>query len=172
MAEQVPVRFRRARLDDLAKVSRLENRIWSGLAASYADLRRRFLLFPQAFQLAVTEPEIAGFCCGLLSDRDAGQELLNEAFPHGHVPGGQYLFVLGLSVNPLFRRKGIASTLVCRQSELAQKLRCKKVQLIANAFSRPLFEKQDFRVVKPLDRLFEAYRELMPEPVLMEKTIP
>lgn len=171
MTEQVPLQFRRARLDDLAKVSRLERRIWLELAASYGDLRRRFLLFPQAFQLAVREPEIAGFCCGLLSDRDAGQELLNEAFPHGHVPGGQYLFLVGLSVNPLFRRKGIASTLVCRQAELAKKLRCQKVQLIANAFSKPLFERQSFRVVKHLDRLFEPYRELMPEPVLMERTI-
>lgn len=163
--------IRPARMEDLEKVARLETRTWRGLAASIEELRRRFLVFPQGFFLAVAGADLLGFSCGLLTDSDARDSVLNETFPPRHVPRGEYFFLFGLTVDPLFRRKGIAQHLVAGELELAQKLGCEKVQLVANALSRPLFEKLGLVVVRPADELFVNYRELMPHPVLMERVL-
>lgn len=171
MAELQTVTIRRARLHELARLSQLERRVWKELAASYTELRRRFFLFPQAFQVAIIAPEIAGFCCGFLSATDATKIELNAGFPGQHVAGGKYLFLVALTVNPIFRRRGVASRLLERELEVGHRLQCRKVQLVANAFSRPLFEKYAFRAVTVVDRLFGDYAELMPQPVLMEKLL-
>ncbi len=158
-------------MEDLEKVAQLETRVWRELAASLDDLRRRFLVFPQGFFLAVAGSNLLGFSCSLLTDTDARIAALNETFPPRHIPRGGYFFLFGLTVDPLFRRKGIAQRLVAQELSLAERLGCRKVQLIANAFSQPLFEKAGLRVVRPSDELFVEYRDLMPEPALMEKVL-
>lgn len=158
-------------MEDLEKVAQLETRVWRELAASTEDLRRRFLLFPQGFLLAAAGLDVLGFSCSLLTDTDARSADLNETFPPRHIPRGQYFFLFGLTVDPLFRRKGIAQCLVGEELALAEKLGCRKVQLIANSLSRPLFEKAGLSVVRPSDELFAQHRDLMPEPVLMEKRL-
>jgi len=163
--------IRSARMEDLEKVAQLENRVWRELGASQDDLRRRFFVFPQGFFLAVAGPDLLGFCCSLLTDTDARLAALNETFPPRHIPRGDYFFLFGLTVYPLFRRKGIARHLVAEELALAGKLGCRKVQLIANALSRPLFEKAGLSVVRASDELFAQHRDLMPEPVLMEKVL-
>ncbi len=158
-------------MEDLEKVAQLETRVWRELAASLEDLRRRFLLFPQGFLVAVAGSDLLGFSCGLLTDIDARVAALNETFPPRHIPRGDYFFLFGLTVDPLFRRKGIAQRLVAEELRLAEKVGCRKVQLIANALSRPLFAKAGLTVVRPSDELFVQHRDLMPQPVLMEKVL-
>lgn len=166
--EALKFKVRKARLEDLSQVAQLERRVWKELALSYAELRRRFLLFPQGFWVAALRPEIAGFCSALLFDGDAREGELDETFPSRHVPRGKTLVILGLTVNPIFRRRRIGSTLVERELEVARKLGCLRVQLIANDFSRPLFEKLGFRTDRELPHLFAAHPHLMPSPVLMQ----
>lgn len=115
--------------------------------------------------------EILGFCCGLLTNEDASRSSVNEAFPPRHVPRGAYLFLFALTVDPVFRRKGIAGALLDAELDLARKLECRSVQLIANAFSQPLFEGRGFLAVSSGVSLFAGCRDLMPEPVLMEKML-
>ncbi|MGH9341745.1 MAG: GNAT family N-acetyltransferase [Acidobacteriota bacterium] len=161
-------RFRHARLEDLAKVSQLEKRVWREMATSYQELRQRFLIFPQAFQLAMAQPpQVAGFCCGLLSDQDATGIDFDEQFPPDHVPRAKYFFLIGLTVNPVFRRKGVGATLVRGQIRVARRFRCRKIQLIANSNSQRLFEKHGFVPCRRL-QLFDRFPALMPDPVLME----
>ncbi len=158
-------------MEDLEKVTQLEARVWRELAASLDDLRRRFLGFPQGFLLAMAGSDLLGFSCSLLTDTDARIAAVNETFPPRHIPRGDYFFLFGLTVDPLFRRKGIARHLVVEELALAERLGCQKVQLIANALSRPLFEKAGLTVVRPSDELFVQHRDLMPQPVLMEKVL-
>jgi len=155
-------------MEDLEKVAQLELRVWRDLAASLEDLKRRFLVFPQGFIVATAGTDLLGFGCSLLTDTDARLAALNETFPPRHIPRGDYFFLFGLTVDPLFRRKGIAQRLVAEELSLAEKLGCRKVQLIANALSRPLFEKAGLTVVRPSEELFVQHRDVMPEPVLME----
>jgi ribosomal protein S18 acetylase RimI-like enzyme len=163
--------IRVARMEDLEKVAQLETRVWRELAASPEDLKRRFLVFPQGFCLAVAGSNLLGFCCSLLTDTDARLAVLNETFPPRHIPRGDYFFLLGLTVDPLFRRRGIAQSLVAEELALAKRLGCRKIQLIANASSRPLFEKAGLSVVRASEELFLQHHDLMPEPVLMEKVL-
>ena len=165
------LRIRRARLEDLAKVSRLEKSVWKEMAASKEVIRRRFFLFPQGFKVARIGLEIAGFCSAVRFDVDALNVEVDESFPPRHVPRGGYYFLFGLTVNPIYRRRGIASALVAREIEESKKQACVKIQVIANASSRRLFEKQGFEVAAGLQHLFQDYPKLMPDAVLMERTV-
>jgi ribosomal protein S18 acetylase RimI-like enzyme len=163
-----PVEIRSARLEDLPKIVLLESRVWRELAASEEEMRKRFALFPQGLQVAVIDSNILGFCGSLLTDTDASQARLTESFPPRHIPRGPYLFVFGLTVSPIFRKKGLGTLLVEEELSLARRIGCEKVQLIANASSRPLFSNLGFRLLAPMEELFVAHRDLMAEPVLME----
>ncbi|HXK61108.1 MAG TPA: GNAT family N-acetyltransferase [Acidobacteriota bacterium] len=163
--------IRPVRMEDLQRILQLESRVWQKLGASLEELKRRFLLFPQGFIIAVAGTEILGFSCSFMTDTDATAAALSEAFPPRHVPRGDYFFLFGLTVDPVFRRRGIARSLVAEQLAVAEKLGCRKVQLIANSWSRPLFEDFGFRVVRPAEELYVNYRDVMPEPVLMEKAL-
>jgi GNAT superfamily N-acetyltransferase len=163
-------RVTRARLEHLSKVTRLETRVWQGMAAPHSVIRRRFFLYPQGFKVALIGTEIAGFCCAALFDQDATSMDLNEYFPPGHIPLGKYCFLFGLTVNPVYRRQGIGTALVENELKTAERKRCLKVQAIANSFSQPLFRANAFEVVTPLPGLFKKFSELMPDPALMERT--
>jgi GNAT superfamily N-acetyltransferase len=138
------------------------------MAAPHAVIRRRFFLYSQGFQVAVIGQEIAGFCCAALFDQDARLLELDEYFPAEHIPKGRYCFLFGLTVNPIYRRRGIARSLVGKELETARKKSCRKVQVIANSLSRPLFEQWHFQAVTELQHLFKNHTDLMPRPVLME----
>lgn len=168
-----PIRFsvRRAREKDLLLVCELELRVWKEMSATEDVLRHRFLQFAEGFQLAWAGVDLAGFCCASISDQDASEAELDEAYPPAHVPRGGCFFIFGLTVSPLYRRKGIGRALVRRQLSVARKKGCRKAQLIANAHSRALFEGMDFRFLAPLPELFRDFPELMPEPVLMERRL-
>ncbi len=168
MPDSAQIRVRRARQEDLGRVGQLEARVWKRMAAPPEVIRRRFLLFPQGFQVAVTRHDMVGFCFAALFDQDARSVELDEFFPPNHVPGGAYCFLFGLTVNPIYRRRGVAARLIQRQIAVADKQRCAKVQAIANASSRRIFEKLGFARIAALDHLFGEHRELMPDPVLME----
>lgn len=96
---------------------------------------------------------------------------LDEYFPPGHIPLGKYCFLFGLTVNPVYRRRGIATALVEDELKTAERKKCLKVQAIANSFSQPLFQAHSFEVVTPLPDLFREFSELMPYPALMERKV-
>ncbi len=169
MAATVEYAIRRARLEDLRKICRLERMVWKEMAATHRQMRRRFLLHPAGFLLAAIGAEIGGFCIAVLLARDARQVGVDETFPPEHIPKGRYYVMYALTVSPLFRRRGIASSLVRKHLERARRLRCRKVQLVANAFSRPVFERLGFEAVDSLDQLFSSFPDLMPQAVLMER---
>jgi len=160
---------RPARLDDLARVDDLERLVWRGLAAPYEELKRRFRVFPQGLLVAAAASEVLGFCCAILTHEDATHAALDETFPPRHTPKGTYCFIYGLTVDPIFRNRGIGYRLATEELDVAARQGCTATQLVANRLSRPLFEKLGFRAVRPMDQLFAAHRELMPEPVLMER---
>ncbi len=168
MPDFAQIRVRTARREDLGRVGQLEARVWRNMAAPPEVIRRRFLLFPQGFQVAVTRYDMVGFCFAALFDRDARSVELDEYFPPHHIPGGAYCFLFGLTVNPIYRRRGVAARLVEREIAVARKQGCAKVQAIANAFSKGVFEGIGFSPIAGVDPLFEQHRELMPAPVLME----
>ncbi len=170
MSPAVKLSVRSARLDDLAKVRRLEKRVWKKMSASRLQLHRRFFLFPAGFLVATVGAEIGGFCLGARIDQDAREIQVDECFPPGHVPQGRFYVLYALTVNPIFRRQGIASRLIKRHLSQAQRLGCEKVQLVANALSRPTFERLGFTVIAPVD-LFSEFPDLMPQAVLMEKAL-
>ncbi len=163
---QIPIG--RARLGELAAVAKLERRVWKRMAASEGRLRRRFRRFPQGLLVARAADGPVGFCAAALNGRDARDTDVDEDFPAVHVPGGRFYNLFALTVDPVFRRRGIASRLVRRHLRQARRLGCGKVQLIANAYSRPLFEQSGFEVAEPLPGLFADFRDLMPEAALME----
>lgn len=159
---------RNCRLEDLGQVAQLESRVWRELAAHTDEMRRRFSLFPHGFCVAATGGRILGFCCAVLTDLDPLESAnLDETFPPRHVPRGPYFFLFGLSVDPVFRRLGIADSLVRRELAVAARLGAERIHLIANAHSRPLFLKHGFMTLRTVG-LFADYPELMPSPVLME----
>jgi ribosomal protein S18 acetylase RimI-like enzyme len=160
--------FRSARLDDLEAVSALEQRVWRELAASSHDLKRRFLQFPPGFQVSYLSSQLVGFCCSVLTPLDATEVEINERYPWRHVPEGKNIFLLGLTVDPEFRRLGIGTALVQQELDLAKELGCRKVQLVANSQSRVLFERLGLKVVQSLSHLFREFPKLIQDPVLME----
>ncbi len=165
-----PLRFsvRQARLRDIDGVAELERRVWKEMAASPPRLRRRFQRFAPGFLVARAGKATVGFCLGVRCDRDAREAEVGEDYPPAHVPDGRFYVLFALTVDPVFRRRGVASRLVSRQLRVAAGLECAKVQLVANAYSRPLFERSGFQVVRPLEGLFTGFPELMPGAVLME----
>lgn len=168
MGASLKFRLRRARLADLSRVGQLEKRVWGPMAASPSVIRRRFFLFPQGFQVALAGLDLAGFCSAALFDVDALEVEVDEFFPPTHVPGGSHFFLFGLTVNPIYRRSGVATALIKKEIAVATRLGCRKIQLVANAFSRRVFRRLGFRAVATLSHLFRDYPELMPRPVLME----
>ncbi len=161
-------KIRRARLEDLSKVSQLEKRVWKQMSARRNVIQRRFFLFPQGFIVATVGSEIAGFCCACLYDVDATKVPVDAHFPPGHIPGADYYFIFALTVNPIYRGHGIGTDLVRRELKQARKRGCKKAQVFANKHSRTLFERLDFQASAKLDSVFKGFEKLMQKPVLME----
>jgi ribosomal protein S18 acetylase RimI-like enzyme len=170
-AYSAALEFRAARLDDLAAVSALEQRVWRELSASVHDLRRRFLQFPRGFQVAYLSDRLVGFCCSVLTTLDATQVEINERYPWRHLPEGHNIFLLGLTVDPELRRLGIGTALVRQELELAKELNCLKIQLVANSQSRVLFERLGLKTVQSLSHLFREFPKLIQDPVLMEMVV-
>lgn len=164
-------KIRRARLEDLSQIAQLEKRVWKDLSASKAEIKRRFLQFPQGIRVALVGNLIVGCCQGALFESIPEPENLSESFPPEHVASGKHLFLFGLAVNPLFRRKGVASALVASELDIARRRRCLLVQTIANSASRIVFERQSFSTVQPLPGLFRDFGALMQEPLLMERAL-
>lgn len=159
---------RRARLSDLGKIYQLERRVWRKMAASPDLLRRRFFLYPRGLRVAEAGSDLAGFCFAVRFDQDARDVELDEAFPPRHIANGQFLFLFGLTVNPIYRRRGVARAIVDSEVETAWRSGCSKIQVIANDRSRALFGELGFTVVGDLSHLFQDFPDEMPGPVLME----
>ena len=109
-------KIRRARLEDLSQIVQLEKRVWKDFSASKAEIKRRFLQFPQGIRVALVGHLVVGCCQGALFESVPDPECLNESFPPEHVASGKHLFLFGLTVNPHFRRLRIASALVASEN--------------------------------------------------------
>jgi len=168
--------IRPARPDDLEEATLLERRVWGRLAATLNELQRRLFALPEAFLLAELQRagrprQIVGLANGLLWTRDFPrsyldyERMLPSSSPN---PRGDVLYLASVGVDPALRGRGIGLRLVQEVVEVGRRRHLKLTRLIANGRSRILWARAGFEVVRPLPRLFRQYRDLMPQPVLME----
>lgn len=170
------VLIRPARPDDLEEATRLERRVWGGLAATLNELQRRLFALPEAFLLAELQrpggsPRIVGLTSGLLWTRDFPRsyaEYERMVPSSSHNPRGDVLYLASVGVDPSLRGRGIGLTLLKSTIEVGRKRHLKYSRLIANQRSQPVCARAGFEVVRPLPRLYREHRDLMPQPLLME----
>ncbi len=169
MSESLPWRIRQARVADLASIACLEAVIWKEMAVDQATLTKRFRRFPAGFLVAEDEHSLGGFCMALrVTPEDLAVDRIGTMGFNRHRTDGPVLFLLGLTVDPLFRRRGIGMALARAEVELAITLFSESVQLIANAYSLNLFSRIGFRAVRKLEgTLFDGVAKLMPAPTQM-----
>lgn len=164
-----PFQIRQAGLTDLDRIAEMEAAIWREMAADRGMLAKRFRSFPSGFLVAQVGPNLAGFCMALrvhAGELEGGRVL--ELSLENHASNGSVLFLLGLTVDPVFRGNGIGSALAQAELDLAWRLGCTAVELVANTYSRGLFERLNFTVLRELDPVsFQAFPELMPHPLHM-----
>ncbi len=170
------VLIRPARPDDLEEATRLERRVWGGLAATLNELQRRLFALPEAFLLAELQrpggsPRIVGLTSGLLWTRDFPRSYVEyeRMVPSSsHNPRGDVLYLASIGVDEALRGRGIGLTLLKSTIEIGRKRHLKYSRLIANQRSQPVCARAGFEVVRPLPRLYREHRNLMPRPLLME----
>lgn len=174
----IPARvvIRPARPDDLEQATLLERRIGGSLAATLNELQRRLFALPEAFLLAELQrpglpPQIVGMANGLIWTRDYPRSFADfeKTLPSSsHNPRGDVLYVVSLGVEPLWRGRGIALSILRETSEVARRRHLKCLRLIGHARTQSLLARAGFQAVRPLTGIFRQHRELMPQPVLME----
>ena len=160
---------RQAGLADLVSIASLEAKIWKEMAVDHATLAKRFRRFPAGFLVAEDKHNLGGFCMALrVAPQDLTVDRIGLISLECHRPEGKVLFLLGLTVDPPFRRRGIGTALARAEVELAKTIRNESVQLVANDASVDLFTQNGFRTVRRLEGpLFDGVAKLMPTPTHM-----
>jgi ribosomal protein S18 acetylase RimI-like enzyme len=174
----IPARvlIRPARPDDLEQATLLERRVGGTLAATLNELQRRLFALPEAFLLAELQrvglpPQIVGMANGLIWTRDYPRSFteFEKVLPSSsHNPRGDVLYVASLGVDPMWRGRGIALSILRETAEVARRRHLKCLRLIGHARTETLLARAGFRSVRPLTGAFRQHRHLMPQPVLME----
>jgi ribosomal protein S18 acetylase RimI-like enzyme len=177
----VPARvlIRPARPDDLEEATLLERRIWGRMAANMNELQRRLFALPEAFLLAeLRRPgrreQLVGLTNGLIWTRDSPRSYsqYEKMLPSSsHNPRGDVLYLSSLGVDPALRGRGIGRKLLQEALQVGRRRHLKITRLIANHRSQQLYARAGFHVVRALPRIFRQYRDLMPQPVLMENSL-
>lgn len=174
----VPARvvIRPARPDDLEEAALVEQRVWGRMAASLNELQRRLFALPESFLLAELhrpgrQPQIVGLTNGLLWTRDFPRSYFEyeRILPSAsHNPRGDVLYIASLGVDEPLRGRGIGQRLILEAVMVGRRRHLKLARLIGNQRSRTLYARVGFEVARPLPRLFRQYRDLMPQPTLLE----
>ena len=177
-ARIIPARvvIRPARPDDLEQATLLERRIGGTMAATLNELQRRLFALPEAFLLAELQrpampQQIVGMANGLIWTRDYPRSLseFEKLLPSSsHNPRGDVLYVASLGVDPLWRGRGIALSILRETAEVARRRHLKCLRLIGHARTQSLLARAGFQTVRPLTGAFRQHRDRMPHPVLME----
>ena len=170
------VLIRPARPDDLEEASVVEQRIWGRMAASLTEMQRRLFALPEAFLLAeLRRPghprQIVGLANGLIWTREFPRSYsqYEKMIPSSsHNPRGDVLYMATLGVNPALRGHGVGLRVLQEAIVVARRRHLKVIRLIANHRSQPLYARAGFSVVRPLPRIYRQFRDLMPQPSLME----
>jgi len=161
--------IRQARLADLVSIASLEAKIWKEMAVDQAILAKRFRRFPAGFLVAEDAHSLGGFCMALrVAPQDLTVDRIGWMSLERHRTDGSVLFLLGLTVDPLFRRRGIGTALARAEVELGRTIGSESVQLVANDSSVDLFTQIGFRIVRRLEGTpFDGVAKLMPSPTQM-----
>lgn len=177
-ARVIPARvvIRPARPDDLEQATLLERRIGGTMAATLNELQRRLFALPEAFLLAELQrpglpQQIVGMANGLIWTRDYPRSFaeFEKLLPSSsHNPRGDVLYVASLGVDPLWRGRGIALSILRETAEVARRRHLKCLRLIGHARTQSLLARAGFQTVRPLAGAFRQHRDRMPHPVLME----
>jgi GNAT superfamily N-acetyltransferase len=170
------VLIRPARPDDLEEATILERRVWGRMAASLNELQRRLFALPEAFLLAdLRRPgsprQLVGLVNGLIWTRDFPRSYsqYEKVLPSSsHNPRGDVLYISSLGVDPPLRGRGIGLRILQEVLEVGRRRHLKVARLIGNSRSQQLYARAGFQIVRPLPRIYRQYRDLMPQPVLME----
>jgi GNAT superfamily N-acetyltransferase len=174
----IPARvvIRPARPDDLEQATLLERRIGGTMAATLNELQRRLFALPEAFLLAELQrpgmpQQVVGMTNGLIWTRDYPRSFaeFEKLLPSSsHNPRGDVLYVASLGVDPLWRGRGIALSILRETAEVARRRHLKCLRLIGHARTQSLLARAGFQAVRPLTGAFRQHRDRMPHPVLME----
>ncbi len=113
-------------LDDL---ERYEERTWpEGTRASRENFAARLRTFSEGFLIEKTGGEIAGVCTAEIINYDpdkpplSWEEVTDNGSINTHDPSGNALYIVSIGVDPKYQGKGVGSSLLNRQKELARSL--------------------------------------------------
>lgn len=129
----MPIIIRKATINDLDEISRVESICFpGGQAASREAFEQRLQIFDDSFFVAVDERKIVGLIDGAVIDENRIYDELYENI-NLHNPNGKYQSIFGLVVIPEYRKQGIAQKLMTHIIELSREknrqglvLTCKK----------------------------------------------
>ena len=139
-------RIRKAVASDVKKAALVEAEAFPPQeAASLASLTERQKTFPDSFFVAVTEEgEVVGLINGSMTDE---KTIRDEMFEDSslHNPQGAYQAVFGLAVDVSCRHMGVASQLMRRLIEEAEKAGKKGLTLTCKESLIPFYEKFGYK---------------------------
>jgi len=146
------------------------------MAATLNELQRRLFALPESFLLAELQRNglpgsIVGMINGVIWTRDFPRAPgdYEKVLPStSHNPRGDVLYIASLSVDPVWRGRGIALRVLQEIAAVGRRRHLKYLRLLGNSRCRPLMERAGFQEARPLNGLFRRHRDLMPQPALME----
>ncbi len=132
--------IRKVEPNDLDDIVRLENICFpEAEAATRESFEYRIAAFPESFYVAVEDDEIIGIVNGCVTDSPAISDNLFEP-GGGHNPHGKNQTIFGLLVDPGYRKKGIASSLMNHIMHVAKKAGREKMVLTCKGYLIQYYE--------------------------------
>lgn len=132
--------------EDLEEIAELESRAFpAGIAADIDTFTYRLRAFPESFFVAEAEHRIIGYINGGASSQNL---ITDELFQPGHhCPIGENQMIFGLAVHPVYRKHGVAATLLERMIRFSKETKKKSVVLTCEERLVPYYERFGFECV-------------------------
>jgi len=118
------------------EIIHVENSVWPvGFQSSVDVFKSRMNVFPQGFMIAEKEGTVKGFTTSQILNYDPEiKKTWYEITDHGnlvktHIPSGDSLYVVSISVAPEFQGQGIGTQLIEAQKDLVRRLGLKRLFL-------------------------------------------
>lgn len=106
------LKIRQASLEDLDRISTIENTCFPSAEAAKRDaLADRLTVYPQGFFVGELNNQIVGFINGACTNGPTIEDKYFESMTH-HQEKGKHLMVFGLDVHPDYQHRGYAKALM------------------------------------------------------------
>lgn len=141
--------FRRPVSSDSARCFEIETSAYEGdEAATLEKIERRIAKYPEGFLILEAEGKIVGFInSGCAFDVVMSDEEFKELI--GHDPAAPNVVIMSVVVDPAEQGKGYSKLLMRRFIEGMREAGKKTIHLMCKDQHVPLYEKMDYRYVKP-----------------------